>query len=56
MIMIFLKEVRKLKKQTTIRLTKAADEWLSQQAKQRGISRNDVLQELINKAMKKKIA
>lgn len=45
-----------MKKQTTVRLTKAANDWLTEQAKQRGISKNDVIQELINEAMKKKIA
>jgi predicted HicB family RNase H-like nuclease len=37
-----------MKRQTGFRLTERAHEWLKAQAKERGISRNDVVQELIN--------
>ncbi len=45
-----------LKKKTTIYLTQASDEWLTKEAQARGISKNGVLQELVNKAMKIKTA
>jgi predicted HicB family RNase H-like nuclease len=38
-----------MKRQTGFRLTEKAHKWLEEQAKQRGISRNDVVQEMINK-------
>lgn len=40
-----------MKKQNTYRLTEAADRWITQQAKQQGLSKNDIIQILINKAM-----
>jgi predicted HicB family RNase H-like nuclease len=36
------------KRQTGFRLTEKAHEWLKEQAQKRGISKNDVVQELIN--------
>ena len=39
------------KKQTTSRFTIESDRWLEQQAIRQGISKNDVVQLLINKAM-----
>jgi predicted HicB family RNase H-like nuclease len=37
-----------MKRQTGFRLTERAHEWLKTQARERGISKNDVVQELIN--------
>jgi predicted HicB family RNase H-like nuclease len=42
-----------MKRQTGFRLTEKAHEWLRAQAQERGISRNDVIQELINEEMGK---
>jgi predicted HicB family RNase H-like nuclease len=42
-----------MKRQTGFRLTERAHKWLEVQAKERGISRNDVVQELINKEITK---
>ena len=39
------------KHRTNINLTLAADRWLMEQSEKRGISKNSVIQELINKAM-----
>ena len=44
-----------MKRQTGIRLTETAHEWLADQSVKRGISKNDVVQELINVAMEKDI-
>ena len=41
-----------MKKTASYRLTVTADRWLTEQAKKRGISKNDVMQELINEAVK----
>jgi predicted HicB family RNase H-like nuclease len=41
-----------MKRQTGFRLTERAHEWLKEQARERGISKNDVVQELINKELK----
>jgi predicted HicB family RNase H-like nuclease len=38
-----------MKRQTGFRLTERAHEWLKVQAQKRGISKNDVVQELINR-------
>jgi hypothetical protein len=38
-----------MKRQTGFRLTERAHEWLKEQAWRRGISKNDVVQELINR-------
>ena len=40
-----------MKRQTGFRLTDRAHDWLEVQAKERGISKNDVVQELINEKM-----
>ena len=37
-----------MKRQTGFRLTDKAHEWLKEQAEERGISRSDVVQEMIN--------
>jgi predicted HicB family RNase H-like nuclease len=37
-----------MKRQTGFRLTERAHEWLKTQARERGISKNDVIQEWIN--------
>jgi predicted HicB family RNase H-like nuclease len=42
-----------MKRQTGFRLTEKAHEWLKEQAKQRGISRNDVVQEMINERIER---
>jgi predicted HicB family RNase H-like nuclease len=42
-----------MKRQTGFRLTEKAHEWLKAQAQERGISKNDVVQELINETMEK---
>ena len=42
-----------MKKTATYRLTESSDRWLIEQSKKRGISKNDVVQELINKEMEK---
>jgi predicted HicB family RNase H-like nuclease len=47
---MFAKEVH-MKRQTGFRLTERAHEWLREQAQERGISKNDVVQELINEKM-----
>jgi|GEM_PF-5004195 len=39
------------KRQTGFRLTEKAHRWLGTEAKERGISKNDVVQELINEKM-----
>jgi hypothetical protein len=39
------------KKRTTLYLTSISDEWLTEQSKKQGISKNDVIQILINGAM-----
>ena len=41
------------KKKTTIYLTVETDAWLREQAKKQGISKNDVIQLLINREMSK---
>ncbi len=35
------------------RITEEADSWLTEQSKSQGISKNDIIQLLINKAMNK---
>jgi predicted HicB family RNase H-like nuclease len=45
--------IDEMKRQTGFRLTEKAHEWLKEQAKQRGISRNDVVQEMINEKIEK---
>jgi predicted DNA-binding protein len=40
-----------MKRQTGFRLTEKAHQWLKEQSKERGISKNDVVQELINEKM-----
>jgi predicted HicB family RNase H-like nuclease len=42
-----------MKRQTGFRLTEKAHEWLKEQARRRGISRNDVVQEMINERIEK---
>jgi predicted HicB family RNase H-like nuclease len=37
-----------MKRQTGFRLTEKAHNWLKEQARERGISKNDVVQEMIN--------
>lgn len=39
------------KKRTTLYLIEATDRWLTEQAIKRGVSKNDVIQLLINKEM-----
>ena len=41
------------KARRTISLTRETDHWITEQAKKQGISKNDVIQMLINKAMKR---
>ena len=41
-----------MKKQTGFRLTEKAHKWLDEQSKKQGISKNDIVQILINNAMK----
>jgi predicted HicB family RNase H-like nuclease len=41
-----------MKRQTGFRLTERAHDWLREQAQERGISKNSVLQELINEKIK----
>jgi predicted HicB family RNase H-like nuclease len=43
-----------IKRQTGFRLTEKAHRWLEEQAKERGISKNDVVQELINEKIEEK--
>ena len=38
-----------MKRQTGFRLTEQAHEWLKVEARKRGISKNDVVQEMINR-------
>ena len=42
-----------MRRQTGFRLTERAHEWLKKQAEERGISKNDVVQEMINKEIKR---
>jgi predicted HicB family RNase H-like nuclease len=44
-----------MKRQTGFRLTERAHEWLKEQARERGISKNDVVQELINLEITSKV-
>jgi Ribbon-helix-helix protein, copG family. len=44
------------KKKTTIYLTAMSDEWLIKESERRGISKNDVLQELITEKIDAKIS
>ena len=41
-----------MKKQTTYRLTEKADAWLKSEAEKQGLSKNDIVQMLINEKMK----
>ena len=41
-----------MKKQTGFRLTEKAFQWLEEQSQKQGISKNDIVQILINNAMK----
>jgi predicted DNA-binding protein len=43
-----------MKRQTGFRLTEKAHQWLKEQSRERGISRNDVVQELINEKMERR--
>ena len=45
-----------MKRQTGFRLTRKALEWLKEQARNRGLSMNSVIQELINQEMAKEKA
>ena len=41
------------KKRTTLYLLPAADAWVTKQARQQGVSKNDIIQALISRAMGK---
>lgn len=43
--------LKQAKKRTTLYLTEATHRWITEQATTQGISKNDVMQILINKAM-----
>ena len=45
-----------MRRQTGLRLTEKAREWLRKQAEERGISKSDVIQEWINGEMAKEAA
>jgi predicted HicB family RNase H-like nuclease len=42
-----------MRRQTGFRLTERAHKWLKEQAEERGISKNDVVQEMINKEIER---